>query len=123
MLTGSYNGTAGDDAGVPNFYQSYGVDHHRPIAIVETAAIFTPSRQGETELAIKQAWWRQVFSEETRRRFPQLKMINWFEWKKFEIEINDWVDWRAASSPAIRAAFVADLPGWLRYADSVHPCA
>lgn len=123
MLTGSYNGTAGDDAGVPNFYQSYGVEHHKPVAIVETAAIFTPSRIGETELAIKQAWWRQVFSEETHRRFPQLKMINWFEWKKFEIEINDWVDWRAAGSQPIRDAFLSDLPDWLRYAGSVHACS
>jgi hypothetical protein len=123
MLTGTYDGTAGDDLGVPNFYQIYGVQHHKPVAIVETAAIFTPSRTGETELAIKQAWWRQVFSAETHRRFPQLKMINWFEWKKFEIEINDWVDWRAGASPPIRDAFVADLPSWLLYADAVHACS
>jgi hypothetical protein len=123
MLTGAYDGTAGNDTGVPDFYQVYGVEHHKPVAIVETAAIFTPSRSGESELAVKQAWWRQVFSEETRRRFPQLKMINWFEWKKFEIEINDWVDWRAAGSDAIRNAFVADLPSWLLYANAVHVCS
>lgn len=123
MLTGNYNGTAGDDLGVPDFYQVYGVEHRHPVAIVETAAIFTPSRQGQSELDVKQAWWRQVFSEETHRRFPQLKMINWFEWKKYEIEINDWVDWRAAGSPAIRQAFVSDLPRWLDYADSVHACS
>lgn len=122
MLTGSYDGTAGDDLAVPDFYQTYGVEHHKPVAIVETAAIFTPSRVGEPELAVKRAWWRQVFSAETHRRFPQLKMINWFEWRKFEIEINDWVDWRAAGAPAIKDAFVADLPDWLRYADSVDAC-
>jgi hypothetical protein len=72
---------------------------------------------------VKQAWWKQVFSDETHRRFPRLKMINWFEWRKFEIEINDYVDWRAAGSPAIKNAFVADLPDWLQYADSIHPCA
>jgi hypothetical protein len=123
MLTGNYDGTAGNDLGVPNFYQVYGIEHHHPVAIVETAAIFTPSRMGETELAVKQAWWRQVFSEETHARFPQLKMINWFEWRKYEIEINDWVDWRAAGSPAIRDAFVADLANWLKYADSVRGCS
>jgi Glycosyl hydrolase family 26 len=122
MLTGHYNGTAGNDTGVPNLYEVYGVEHHKPVAIVETAAIFTPSRKGEPELAVKQAWWKQVFSDEVRQ-FPQLKMINWFEWKKFEIEINDWVDWRAAGEPASRNAFVTDLPSWLRYADSVHPCS
>ncbi|MGJ6125569.1 glycosyl hydrolase [Mycolicibacterium sp. Y3] len=122
MLTGTYDGTAGDDLGVPDFYQVYGVQHHKPVAIVETAAIFTPSRSGQSELDVKQAWWRQVFSAETRQRFPQLKMINWFEWRKFEIEINDWVDWRAAGAPAIKNAFVADLPDWLHYADSVDAC-
>jgi hypothetical protein len=50
-------------------------------------------------------------------------MINWFEWKKFEIEINDRVDWRAAGSAPIRDAFVADLPSWLLYANTVHACS
>jgi hypothetical protein len=50
-------------------------------------------------------------------------MINWFEWRKFEIEINDYVDWRVAGSPAIKNAFVAELPEWLQYADSIHPCS
>lgn len=122
MLTGTYNGTAGNDLGVPNFYETYGVEHHKPVAVVETAAIYTPSRSGQSELDVKRAWWRQVFSPEIHQRFPQLKMINWFEWRKFEIEINDWVDWRAAGAPAIKNAFVADLPGWLRYADSVDAC-
>lgn len=122
MLTGTYQGTAGDDALVPDFYQVYGVDHDRPVAIPETAAIYTPSRGGESELDVKQAWWRQVFAEDTHARYPQLKMINWFEWHKYEIEINDQVDWRSAGSPAIRDAFLGDLPGWLRYGDSLPSC-
>jgi hypothetical protein len=122
MLTGTYTGTAGNDEPVPDFYQVYGVEHHRPVAIPETAAIYTPSRAGESELAVKQAWWRQVFSEETHQRFPQLKMINWFEWNKYEIEINDQVDWRSAGSPAIREAFLADLPSWLRYGENLRTC-
>jgi hypothetical protein len=122
MLTGTYKGTAGDDSATPDFYQVYGVDHNRPVAIPETAAIYTPSRGGAGELAVKQAWWRQVFSGETHRRFPQLKMINWFEWNKYEIEINDTVDWRSAGSPAIRDEFVADLPTWLRYGENVPIC-
>ena len=122
MLTGNYSGTAGDDTAVPDFYQVYGVEHGHPVAIPETAAIYTPSRGGVPELDIKQAWWRQVFANETQQSFPQLKMINWFEWNKYEIEINDTVDWRAAGSPAIRDAFVNDLPSWLRYAQDVRSC-
>ena len=44
MLTGTYRGTAGDDLPVPDFYQIYGEKHNHPLAIVETAAIFTPSQ-------------------------------------------------------------------------------
>ncbi len=122
MLTGNYNGTAGDDLAVPDFYQEYGVDHGHPVAIPETAAIYTPSRGGTDELAVKQAWWRQVFSDDIPQRFPRLKMVNWFEWSKYEIEINDTVDWRAGGSPAVRDAFDADLPSWLRYAQDVKSC-
>lgn len=122
MLSGDYKGTAGDDGAVPNFYDVYGVKHAKPVAIVETAAIYTPSRPGASESAIKQAWWQQVFSEDFHRRFPQVKMINWFERKKYEIEIKDAVDWRAAGTPAMGQAFAAALPTWVRYADSVTTC-
>ncbi|MFF3065070.1 glycoside hydrolase family 26 protein [Oerskovia sp. NPDC057915] len=122
MLTGTYVGTAGDDAAVPDFYTVYGVEHGHPVAVPETAAIYTPSRGGAAELDIKRAWWRQVFSSETHERFPQLKMVNWFEWDKYEIEIDDDVDWRAAGAPDVRDAFVADLPSWLRYAEDVSTC-
>lgn len=122
MLTGNYRGTAGNDLAVPNFYHVYGVEHHKPIAITETAAIYTPARGGTDELSIKQAWWRQIFNDSFTRKFPQVKMINWFEWKKFEIEIHDTVDWRSAGNPRIRKAYVADLPPWLHYAQDVHAC-
>lgn len=122
MLTGTYSGTAGNDSAVPNFYETYGVQHNHPVAVPETAAIYTPSRGGMSQLAIKQAWWRQVFSEETHTRFPKLKMINWFEWRKYEIEINDDVDWRAGSTAKVTAAFRSDLPDWLKYGEDVGAC-
>lgn len=55
-------------------------------------------------------------------KYPQLKMINWFEWKKYEIEINDDVDWRSAGSPTIRDALARDLPDWLRYGEDLGAC-
>lgn len=122
MLTGAYAGTAGNDTSVPDFYHVYGELHHKPIAIPETAAIYTPSRGGADELDIKQAWWRQVFSDSFARKFPKVKMINWFEWQKEEIEIKDTVDWRAAGSPHVRDSFIAGLPSWLHYAEDVHAC-
>ena len=58
----------------------------------------------------------------THREFPQLKMINWFEWSKYEIEIADDVDWRASGTPAVAAAFADDLPDWLRFGKDVTVC-
>ncbi|MCD7102111.1 glycoside hydrolase family 26 protein [Pseudoclavibacter sp. 13-3] len=122
MLTGSYHGTAGDDSMLPDFYEVYGERHGKPIAVPETAAIYTPSRAGEDELSVKQAWWSQVFADGLHERYPKIRMINWFEWRKFEIEINDIVDWRASGSEPVRQAFLADLPDWLLYADELGTC-
>jgi hypothetical protein len=115
QLTGSYIGTNGDDSPVPDFYQVYGVGHGKPVAVPETAALFTPNAAGEGELAIKQAWWSQVFDPATAAQFPQLKMINWFEWDREETEVGARVDWTVNKTPAIREAFKAALPDWLRY--------
>jgi hypothetical protein len=111
QLTGAYDGAGGDDRGLPNFYQVYAEGHGKPLAIPETAAFYNTSVGGDSELDIKRAWWRQVFSPTVARQLPALKMINWFEWRKPEPEVNNAVvDWTATQDPAIRSAFVADLP-------------
>jgi hypothetical protein len=100
-----------------DFYATWAVGHHKPMAIVETAALWRPSGGGASELAIKRGWWRQVFSEATRRDFGAIRLIGWFEWRKHEAEVNDIVDWRLTANPGILAAFASDLPaGWLRFA-------
>jgi hypothetical protein len=115
MLTGSYSGSVGDERAVPDFYQTFGTQHHRPVAIAETGALYATRGVGSDELSVKQAWWRQVFSMEAHEQFPMLKMINWFEWNKDETEVGGLVDWRALGSTTTRSAFVADLPTWLAY--------
>ncbi|MFF1253009.1 hypothetical protein ACFVYC_11020 [Pseudarthrobacter sp. NPDC058329] len=49
----------------------------------------------------------------TAARFPQLKIINWFEWDKEEVKGR--MEWTVANTPAVRVAFTVDLPGWLHY--------
>jgi hypothetical protein len=115
MLTGSYSGSVGDERAVPDFYQTLGTQHHRPVAIAETGALRATGSVGSDDLSVKQAWWRQVFSMEAHEQFPMLKMINWFEWNKDETEVGGLVDWRALGSTTTRSAFVADLPTWLAY--------
>jgi hypothetical protein len=75
------------------------------------------------ERAIKRAWWTQVLSEETATRFPELKMVNWFEWDKQEAEVGEHVDWTVLDDATTRAAFTADLPAWLRFSEAPEPCA
>ncbi|MFI7586718.1 glycoside hydrolase family 26 protein [Spongisporangium articulatum] len=122
MLSGTYQGSIGDERKVPDFYRVYGVVHGKPVGIPETAAFYAPGRSGASESAIKRAWWRQVFSGQVHQRYPQVKMINWFEIRKYETEVDEVVDWRFDASPALAASFRADLPGWARYADAVKAC-
>lgn len=111
QLTGTYDGANGDETATPDFYAIYAEQHDKPLAIVETAALFNTTEAGADELALKQAWWRQVFAPEVFVRFPRLRMINWFEWSKAESEIGgDRIDWSVTHDPATLAAFVADLP-------------
>jgi hypothetical protein len=122
LLTGSYRGLNGDETAVPDFYRDWAVRHRKPLAIPETGALYAPGRGGAGQLAVKRAWWSQAFSAEVRRRFPRLRMLNWFEWDKHEVEINGRVDWTATTSPAVRSAFRRALPSWLRFADALAPC-
>lgn len=116
LLHGTYDGLDGDQRAVPDFYTEYGADLHIPVAITETAALYIPGRGGADELAIKRAWWEQVFDPANVTALPWLKMVNWFEWRKTESEVGAVVDWTATTTPAVRTAFVAALPRWLDYA-------
>jgi hypothetical protein len=100
--------TAGGVA-VPDFYADYAQRYSKPLAIVETAALYRPGGGGAAESAIKTAWVAQVFSANTRSRFPLLRMVNWFDWRKLETEVNAVVDWRITANPALRAAFLAAM--------------
>ncbi len=123
QLTGTYNGLGGDETAAPDFYQTYAVEHGKPLAIPETAALVVPGGDPKKELAIKRAWWRQVLSEDNAKRFPQLKMVNWFEWDKLEPEVGGDVHWSVANEPKIRKAFIADLPSWLVAPPAPEVCA
>ena len=78
----------------------YAEQHDKPLAIVETAALYNTTETGADELDLKQAWWQQVFAPEVFERFPRLRMINWFEWGKPESEIGgDRIDWTSPRTP------------------------
>jgi hypothetical protein len=89
QLTGTYSGMDGDETAVPDFYTDYGSARGKPVAIPETAALVVPRGDAAGETAIRQAWWRQIFAEETHQKFPMLRLVNWFEWIKFEPEVDE----------------------------------
>jgi hypothetical protein len=123
QMTGEYAGLGGDDRAVPDFHAVYGEGHGKPVAVAETAALWAPGRGGDGELAVKQAWWRQLLDPGLRERLPRLAMVAWFEFDRLEPEIGgDVVEWRVAASPEVRAAYLADLPDRALWADDVPGC-
>ena len=87
QLTGQPTSAHPDERAVPDFYATYAEGHDKPMAIIETAALYDPSGDGPDEAAVKSAWFEQVFSDETRDRFSRIGMINWFEWRTQEPEV------------------------------------
>lgn len=115
QLTGTYAGLGGDDTAVPDFYADHGQARSKPVAIPETAALVIDRGAPDEQNAIRQAWWRQIFAPETSEQFPLLRLVNWFEWVKFEPEVNDTVGWAILGDPASREAFLADLPDSIQF--------
>ncbi len=55
--------------------------YDKPFGVPETAAVFyedTINGPGPGELAIKQAWWRQILTPTVFRQLPRLKLVVWF---------------------------------------------
>jgi hypothetical protein len=116
-LTGTYHGANGDESAIPDFYADYVVGHDKPTSITETAILYDPAGPGPSEPELKTAWWRQVFDTSIRDRFPRIAMVNWFEWRKQEVEVGKVIDWRISADPSLARSLLAELPdGWLRFA-------
>ena len=113
QLRGDYVGANGDDRALPDFYAEYAERRGKPLAIPETAALYDPAQAGD-ELALKSAWWGQVFSSEVAAELPLLRMVNWFEHRKPESEVGGTIiDWRATGTDELASAFSSHLETWL----------
>lgn len=119
QLTGTYDGLAGDETAVPDFYTEYAAERQKPMVIPETAAFVNEDASDELGLQIKQAWWRQVFSTEVHQDLSQIRVINWFNWDKYEPEVDRRVRWSITTQPEVTEAFREDLPEWLITADEI----
>lgn len=119
-LTGDYRNAKLDQRAVPNFYTEYADGHNKPMVISETAAAYNPvgsPNTARTERDIKQAWWQQVFSDDTHQRFPRIHMINWFEQQKVETDFTSTpIPWGVEYKRDLRIAFREWLPSWVVFA-------
>lgn len=122
-IEGTYDGLLGDERDLPDFYHAYAVNRHKPFAIAETGAFYNVNKAAQnanTALAVKSAWWSQLFSRKTHARFPRLHMILWFERRKAEqgvsVKFNP-IDWRVTADRETAAHFGSALPPWLVFAN------
>jgi hypothetical protein len=113
QVHGTYdgNGRYEDQSAVPDFYGDFAVGHGKPMAIAETGALYneSPTTPGASAYDIKSAWIGQVYSPATRAQLPLLKLVNWFEIRKYESEAKGYVDWRATADPAVLSALQAQV--------------
>ena len=88
QLTGTYDGAGGNDLAVPDFYGIYGVQHAKPVAIAETAASVHHAPTAPLPPRSRARGRMRSSPPDIPETFPDLKMINWFEWDKYESEVN-----------------------------------
>jgi hypothetical protein len=91
------------------FYAIYAADRDKPF-MLETAAFFSPTAGGPRELAVKQAWWSQVFGVVDSRDYPLLGLVIWRDTTATRAVAGESViDWSVTLDPAIAAAFTSDI--------------
>ncbi|MCS5497103.1 OpgC domain-containing protein [Cnuibacter physcomitrellae] len=91
-----------------DFYGRFAEEDAHPM-LIETAAFFSPSAAGPSELEIKQAWWRQVLEAVDSGDLDRLAAVVWRDTTTTRGVVGESViDWSISLDPAIRAAFLAD---------------
>lgn len=96
-----------DDTRRRPFYDRFARDG-RSMSL-ETAAAWY-DRGDVDELAVKSAWWDQVFSPTVRSAYPRLDLVTWLEQRRREDEADGReTDWRVTSRPELARPFEAVL--------------
>jgi hypothetical protein len=91
------------------FYDRYSVAEGKRM-MLETAAYYTPSAGGASELSIKQSWWRQVFSTVSSPEYAQIEVVLWRDTTATRAVAGESViDWSVSLNSAIAEPLVEDL--------------
>lgn len=89
-----------------SFYDRFATSD-RPM-LLETSALWNTANDRGSEINLKRAWWRQVFTATGKR--PFIGAISWLELVRPEAEINDQIaDWRATHTSALARTLSRDL--------------
>ncbi|MFS0714803.1 OpgC domain-containing protein [Microbacterium sp. 2P01SA-2] len=90
-----------------NFYDRFAAGKERDL-LLDTGALYDFALDGDTELAVKQGWWRQVLAELPTH--PRITAVTWLEAVREEAEAGaQEVDWRLTASGELADAFRNDL--------------
>ncbi|KNE71597.1 hypothetical protein AMAG_16159 [Allomyces macrogynus ATCC 38327] len=111
-----------------DLYTQFSQARNKPFAVMETGAAYYPKsvKPGDpSEMDIKRAWWQQVYSDDTLKRFPLMKLVSWFDIAEDE-RVNNGVegslyyyrDFRISWNKEIAAQFKADLPPRVFFEDA-----
>jgi len=119
QMTGAYDGLQGDERDVPDFYARYAVEHNKPLAVPETAALYNSSSpDGASNHDTKVNWANQLFAPEIAAEFPRLKMLLWFEHvKDTEVGTPGVINWRVTDDPETLDEYRSVLPSRLIFAE------
>ncbi len=102
---GPISAVASDD----DFYARYSEATKTPM-LLETAAFFSESAAGATELAVKQAWWRQVFAASTDGEYDNLGVVLWRDTTSTRSVVGEVsIDWSVTLGGPTLAAVADDL--------------
>lgn len=97
----------GTGAGRAPFYDRFAERFDKPL-LVDTGAVWIPDPEGDPEIEIKRAWWRQVLAADTD--WPLIGGILWVEERRREAEVRDRVvDWRVTRTPRLAASLLRNL--------------
>lgn len=97
----------GDERARTPFYERFAEQTGKPF-LMETAALWTPDSEGDSEHDIKTTWWRQVFA--ALDDYPLVRAISWLETGRPEAEAEGLdVEWGATRTERLARDLRADL--------------
>jgi hypothetical protein len=90
-----------------SFYERFAVGKDRDL-LLDTGALYDPALEGDSNLAVKQGWWRQLLAELPAH--PRITAVTWIEAERAEDEAGTAeVDWRATVPETLADELRTDL--------------